>query len=61
MMVRRMVYSKGGHSIRNSVNRLMKLVSLNMKRKEGPAPGSTWIFFLGLAPSSIMDAGIVAS
>ena len=55
MMVSRMVYSKGGHSIRNRVNRLIKLVSLNMKREEGPAPGSTWIFFLGLAASSILD------
>ena len=55
-MVRRMVYSKGGHSMRNRVNRLMKLVSLKMKRDEGPAPGSTWIFFLGFAPSSILAA-----
>ena len=51
-----MVYSKGGHSMRNRVNRLMKFVSLKMKRDEGPAPGSTWIFFLGFAPSSILAA-----
>ena len=45
IIVRRIVYSKGGHSIRNKVNLLMKLVSLNMNREEGPAPGSTWRFF----------------
>ena len=48
IIVRRIVYSKGGHSIRNKVNLLIKLVSLSMKREEGPAPGSTWrFFFLG--------------
>ena len=52
MIVKRIVYSKGGHSMRNKVNLLMKLVSLKMKREEGPAPGSTWMFFfLGWPPS----------
>ena len=48
IIVRRIVYSKGGHSIKNKVNLLIKLVSLKMNREEGPAPGSTWrFFFLG--------------
>ena len=46
IIVRRMVYSKGGHSMRNNVNLLIKLVSLSMKREEGPAPGSTCRFFI---------------
>ena len=53
IIVRRIVYSKGGQSIRNKVNLLMKLVSLNMNREEGPAPGSTWRFLIfGRAPSN---------
>ena len=51
IIVRRMVYSKGGHSMRNNVNLLIKLVSLNMNNEDGPAPGSTWTFFLGWPPS----------
>ena len=31
--------------MRNKVNLLIKLVSLSMKREEGPAPGSTCRFF----------------
>ena len=55
MIVRRIVYSKGGHSMRNSVNLLMKLVSLKINREEGPAPGSTLtVFFLGCCPSSMV-------
>lgn len=59
MIVKRIVYSKGGHSMRNKVNLLIKLVSLKMKSEEGPAPGSTWMFFfLGWPPSkSAMVAG----
>ena len=55
MIVRRIVYSKGGHSMRNSVNLLMKLVSLKINREDGPAPGSTLtVFFFGCWPSSIL-------
>ena len=46
IIVRRIVYSKGGHSIKNKVNLLIKLVSLKMNREEGPAPGSTWRFLI---------------
>ena len=42
MIVNKIVYSKGGHSMRNNVNLLIKFVSLNINREDGPAPGSTW-------------------
>ena len=45
MMVRRTVYSKGGHSMRNTVKRRMRLLSLRMKREVGPSFFSSGSFF----------------
>ena len=47
MMVRRTVYSNGGHSIRNTVSLRNGLLSVRMKREVGPSFFSS---FFGLRP-----------
>ena len=48
IIVRRTVYSKGGHSIKNLVRRRMMLLSLRMNNEVGPSLFSSFFFFLGL-------------
>ena len=43
-----MVYSKGGHSIRNMTNLPMKFDSPKMKSEEGPSAFSSFFFFFVL-------------
>ena len=48
MMVRRTVYSKGGHSIRNFVSRRIRFDSRRMKREVGPSFFSSSFFFFAM-------------